>query len=123
MNIFSTIVERKISEAMEKGELDNLRGKGKPLKLEDESWIPDDLRASYRILKNSGYIPPELELRKEIMNLSSLIQIIDNDRERLRKLRELNYKIICLDNIRHRPLHLALFPEYESRIIHRVLSP
>lgn len=122
MNIFSKIAERKINEAIERGEFDNLQGKGRPFEPEDETWIPDDLRASYRILKNSGYIPPELEIRKEIINLRSLIESIDNDKERLKTLRELNYKIICLDNLRQRPLNLDLFPAYECKVFDKILS-
>jgi hypothetical protein len=122
VNIFSKIAERKISDAMEKGEFDDLPGHGKPLYLEDETWIPDDLRAVYRILKNSGHIPPELELRKEIVNLRSLIDMIDDDKERLKKIREINYKIICLDNLRKRPLNLNLFPEYESKVFDKMFK-
>lgn len=122
MDAFSKIAERKILEAMEQGEFNNLPGKGKPLVFEDETWVPEDLRAVYRFLKNSGYIPPELELRNEIINLKSLIGTIDDDRERLKKLRELNFKIMHLDVLRKRPLNLKDFPEYESRIIEKITS-
>ncbi|MEW6600042.1 MAG: DnaJ family domain-containing protein [Nitrospirota bacterium] len=122
MDIFSTIAERKILDALEQGEFDDLPGKGKPLVFEDETWIPEDLRAVYRILKNSGYVPPELELRNEIINLKSLISTIDDDQERLRKLRELNFKMMHLEVLRKRPLNLGCFPEYESRVIDRLTS-
>lgn len=122
MDIFSRIAERKILEAMEEGEFNDLPGKGRPLVFEDETWIPEDLRAVYRILKNSGYVPPELELRNEIINLKALISTIDDDRERLKKLRELNFKIMRLDILRKRPLNLQDFPEYESRIIEKITS-
>jgi hypothetical protein len=122
MDIFRKIAERKIREAMEKGEFNNLPGKGKPLDFEDETWIPEDLRIVYKFLKNAGYIPHELELRNEILNLKSLIDTIDDDKERLKKLRELNYKIIHLNMLRKRPLNLEDFPEYENRVIEKTIS-
>jgi hypothetical protein len=122
MDIFRKIAERKIREAMEEGEFNNLPGKGKPLDFEDETWIPEDLRVVYKFLKNAGHIPHELELRNEILNLKSLIDTIDDDKERLKKLRELNYKIIHLNMLRKRPLNLEDFPEYENRVIEKTIS-
>jgi len=92
MDVFAKIAERRIIEAMENGEFDNLEGAGKPIHFEDETWVPEDLRVAYRILKNAGCIPPELEIRNEIITMSSLISTIDDDKERIKKLRELNYK-------------------------------
>ena len=101
---------------MEKGVFENLAGKGRPLDFQDETWIPEDLRVAYRVLKNAGHIPRELELKKEIINLRSLIDTIDDDKERLKKLRELNYKIMNLNMIRKRPLNLEGFSGYEDKI-------
>jgi hypothetical protein len=119
MDIFKRIAERKIQEAMEEGLFDNLPGRGKPLEFEDETWIPEDLRIAYRLLKNAGYIPPELELRNEIMNLRSLIDTLDDDKERLKKLRELNYKFVKFNMMKKRPLMLE---DYENRVIEKLIS-
>ena len=67
------IAERKIVEALERGELANLPGEGRPLALEDDALVPEDLRAAYRILKNAGYVPPEVEALTEIAQLENLI--------------------------------------------------
>jgi hypothetical protein len=107
MEAFSKIAERKIQEAMKAGEFNNLSGAGKPLCFDDETWITEDLRIAYRFLKNSGYIPQELEVRKEIFSLRDCIDSLDDDKERLRKLRELNFKIMKLNMLRKRPLSLA----------------
>ena len=122
MDIFRKIAERKICEAIEKGVFESLPGKGNPLDFEDETWIPEDLRVAYRVLKNAGYIPHELELRKEIINLKGLIDTIDDDKERLKKLRELNYKIMNLNMIRKRPLNLEGFPGYEDKIMEKMIA-
>ena len=122
MDIFSSIAERKICESMEKGLFENLPGKGKPLDFESEAWIPEDLRVAYRVLKNAGHIPHELELRKEIINLKGLIDTIDDDKELLKKLRELNCKIMNLNMIRKRPLNLEDFPGYEDKIMEKMIA-
>lgn len=116
MEIFLKIAEQRIKDAIDKGELDHLEGMGKPLHFEDETWIPEDLRAAYRVLKNSGCIPPELELRREVLSLRDLIETIDEDKERLRKIRELNFKLLKLNELRKRPFCLDKFPEYEEKI-------
>lgn len=54
------IAERRIAEALAKGELDELPGAGKPLELDDDALIPEELRMAYRILKNAGYAPEEV---------------------------------------------------------------
>jgi hypothetical protein len=116
MNIFARIAERRIREAMENGEFDNLEGMGKPITFEDETMIPEDLRMVYRILKNAGCIPPELELRNEVVNMSALINTIDDDKERLKKIREFNFKLLRLNIMRKRPFSLDDFPEYELKV-------
>lgn len=57
--------ERHITEAQSKGEFDNLPGSGEPLILDDDSHVPPELRAGYRLLKNAGCLPPELEQRRK----------------------------------------------------------
>ena len=122
MDIFRTIAERKIKGAIEEGAFTNLPGEGKPLSFEDETWIPEELRVAYRILKNAGFVPPDLELRNEIIQMRDLINRIDDDKERLKKVRELNYKIMCLDMLRRRPLNLRDHPEYEVKIVDKCIS-
>ncbi len=122
MDFLGRIAERRILEAIQKGEFENLEGQGKPIKFEDETWIPEDLRMAYRILKNAACIPPELELRNEIINLSALINTIDDDKERLKKIRELNFKILKLDMMRKRPFNLSDFPEYEGKMIDKLMG-
>lgn len=60
--------ERHIIEAQRKGEFDNLPGRGEPLILDDDSHVPAELRAGYRLLKNAGCLPPELEQRRTLFS-------------------------------------------------------
>lgn len=94
------IAERKIQEAIRNGELDNLPGKGKPLELEDESHIPEELRLAYKILKNADCLPPELELKKEITQLKDLLQGMEDVEERYQLSKRLNFQIMKLNMTR-----------------------
>lgn len=117
MSLLEIIAEERIREAMARGEFANLPGSGKPLHLEDDVMIPEDLRVAYRILKNAGCIPPELELRKEILTLRDLLRTIENDDAKRDKIRELNYKLLKLGIMRGRTVNLDEFPEYKERIL------
>ena len=66
MTLLDQIAERHIQQAEQRGEFDDLPGAGKPLVLDDDALIPEELRAGYRLLKNSGYLPPDLQLNQEI---------------------------------------------------------
>ncbi len=122
MDIFQKIAEEKIREAIQQGLFDDLPNKGKPLKLEDYSWVPEDLRLAFKILKNAGCIPPEMELRKEIIDLKELLKTIDDDEERIKRIRELNFKLLKFNIGRKRPLYLEDFPEYEDKIIQKFIG-
>jgi len=73
------LAERKIEEAIARGELDELPGAGRPLELDDDPLVPEDLRLAYRILRNAGYVPPEVHALREISQLERLLQREDAD--------------------------------------------
>lgn len=72
-------VEKHIKDAQENGEFDNLPGSGQPLILDDDSAVPEELRTGYRILKNAGYLPPELQDRKEAIELDHMLNVLTQD--------------------------------------------
>src|ERR687887_1724575 len=74
MLIFDSLAEQKIAEAISRGELDDLPGAGRPLELDDDPLIPEELRLAYRILKNAGFVPPEVQALNEISDLERLLQ-------------------------------------------------
>ncbi|EHK0945039.1 DnaJ family domain-containing protein [Citrobacter farmeri] len=71
--------ERHITDAQKKGEFENLHGAGERLVLDDDSHVPVELRAGYRLLKNAGCLPPELEQRKEAIQLLDLLKGLRQD--------------------------------------------
>ncbi|WP_041245661.1 DnaJ family domain-containing protein [Geotalea uraniireducens] len=120
MDVFATIAERRIREAMERGEFDNLAGKGKPLAEEDLSAVPEELRMAYKVMKNAGCLPPELELSNKVHSLRRLVLSMDDGEERSRKVRELNHKLMKLEMARRRPMSLDLLPAYQEKMLDRL---
>jgi len=94
MGFLDKIVEERIQKAQEEGVFDNLPGKGKPLKLDDDEFVPEDLRIVYKILKNSNCLPIEMELRKEIFNLRQLLNAAIDKETRRELQRELNLLVL-----------------------------
>ena len=68
-----SLVEARIEHAIARGELNDLPGQGRPLALDDDTCVAPELRLAHRILKNAGYVPDEVELRREITCLGALI--------------------------------------------------
>ncbi|CFQ46912.1 putative cytoplasmic protein [Yersinia frederiksenii] len=81
MGLIDEWAERHIIKAQERGELDNLPGNGRPLLLDDDTFIPVDLRVSYRLLKNAGYLPPELQDRQEALTIADLLSQLDEQHD------------------------------------------
>ena len=80
------LVEQKLAEAVSRGELDDLPGQGKPLALDDDPLVAEDLRLAYRILKNAGFVPPEVEQLNSIAELERLVGTGNADAKAVRKL-------------------------------------
>jgi hypothetical protein len=68
------LVEQKLAEAVSRGEFDNLPGAGRPLDLDDDKLVPEELRVAYRILKNAGCVPPEVEARAKAAKKLALLK-------------------------------------------------
>lgn len=119
-------IERLAEEAIQKhlreGGFDNLEGKGRPLPEEDLSMVPEDLRMAYRILKNAGCLPPELEREKEIRTALDLLSGLTDERERYRRMQRVNFKIRQLNMSRNRPVDRELPEVYYDKLVERLDS-
>jgi hypothetical protein len=60
------LVESRIRDAQARGEFDALPGAGRPLPEEDLTGVPPDLRVAFRILKNAGVVPSEVEALRDL---------------------------------------------------------
>jgi hypothetical protein len=79
---FDALVEKHIREAQAQGVFDDLPGAGRPLKLDDDAMVPEELRAAYRILKNSGYVPPEVAALRDLREVEQMLEHARGDEER-----------------------------------------
>jgi hypothetical protein len=122
MTIFGLqeIIERKIKEAQEKGEFDNLPGKGEPLLLDDDSGVPEDLRLAYKILKNADCLPPELELKKEIRQMEDMLVDIPDEKERYRLIKKINLKITKLNMMGRKSPLMEADQVYYGKIVEKM---
>jgi hypothetical protein len=100
MDFFIRIAENRILEAIEAGLFDDLQGKGKPLQLEDDSHVPPELRMAYKIMKMADCLPPELEMRKEVIRLQDLVASLPDEAEKLKQMRRLNFLVMKLGLMR-----------------------
>lgn len=70
-------IGRALAESETSGELRTARSWGKPLDLGDGfDQTPVELRMGYKILKDAGVLPPEVELMREIEALSVQLQAL-----------------------------------------------
>jgi hypothetical protein len=100
VDALSLLAESKIRTAMARGEFDDLPGRGRPLPLDDSAGVPADLRMGFKLLRNAGYLPPELEARNEAARLGTLIAATGDPEERsrlagLRADAELRYRLMA----------------------------
>ena len=121
MSYFTRVVEERIREAQKNGAFDNLPGQGKPLQLEDQSLVPEDLRMSYHILKNARVLPPEAEVQKEIHTLQDLLKYVEEEGERRALLKEIEWKFIRLDLLRRRSFSWQTSRFYGKKLVQRLL--
>lgn len=98
-------LEEQIRRAIAEGKFTNLKGAGKPLNLDDYFAAPEDLRAGYALLKNNDFVPPEIELLKEIGVL----------REKIKKCADENEKKFLTKTLNEKSLALALILERNKR--------
>jgi len=122
MDFFTRLAENRILEAMKAGEFDNLRGKGQPLDLNDDSHIPPELRMAYKILKNADCLPPELALRQEVVQLQDLVAAMPDEAEKLKQMRRLNFLIMKLDMMRPVSPQLMEHELYTPKVLERLES-
>jgi hypothetical protein len=116
MLLLDQVVDTCIAEAMERGEFDNLPGKGKPLALDDDRHVPKELRVAYRLLKNAGFAPPEVELRRDISRLEDIAAGALDAGERGRAARRLSYLNMQLSLARRGKLDLRVNEAYYHKL-------
>ena len=104
MDPYAFIAEQRIAQAMQERDLNSPKWKNKPLPQDDDGFVPAELKMAYKILKNSGFLPPEIEDRKEIQRLEDMIASTEDEHERLRQMKKLNVLLMKGDAVRDLPM-------------------
>lgn len=117
MSYFWRIAEERILDAQRAGAFDDLPGKGKPLNLEDLSWVPEDLRIGYLVLKNAHVLPPEAELLKDIHTLEDLLKHVEDEAHRRALAKSIQLKLIRLDLLKRRSMSITSIRDYNRKLV------
>lgn len=119
MDILAKIAEQKIREAMERGEFDNLPFHGVRIVPEDLSGVPEGLRMGYKVMKNAGVLPQEMQLKKEMVSLQQLLDACEDDVEKKRLQNKLNAKAIRFNMLMEKRAKGAAYQKYQAQIMQR----
>ena len=78
-------VDKWMREAEASGELKHIKGFGKPFKSDDAfAATPEELKLAFKVLKDSGYVPPQVEMFKELAELrTKLAEETDEDKRKV----------------------------------------
>jgi Domain of unknown function (DUF1992) len=83
VDVWETIAEGKIREAMEQGAFDNLPSKGKPIPLDEDPFEDPSLRMAHHLLRVNGFAPDWIEEACEIDRLTTKLRAdLDDARRR-----------------------------------------
>ena len=118
---FEAIVEERIKKAQKQGAFDNLPGSGKPIPFETPN-VPDELRLAHKILKNAGYLPPQIEVKKQITQTRELLDSIEAPGpEKTKVQKRLNFLLAKLDILKGESCTAALArDQYRNQMIRKL---
>ena len=114
------IAERKISEAIRKGLLDIQGWRNRPLPKTNDNLVPEELRMAHKILKNAGYLPPEIETKKEIQQIEDLLATCEDECTRVKQIKKLNYLVLKLNAMKGDTVNIESQEEYYRQIVERI---
>lgn len=114
------LVEKHVREAQANGVFDNLPGAGAPLKLDDDAMVPEELRAAYRILKNSGYVPPEVEALRDLREIELMLENTRDEAERNTLIGKFNMLLARASAMRRR--HFAVDSDYFQKVAEKLAA-
>ena len=120
MNLFDHLVEKRIAEAGASGAFDDLPGTGKPLVLDDDLLVPEPVRVAYRVLRNAGMVPPEIDQRRELAQLRQDVAGLPAGEPRARALRKLQLLALSLAETGGGPRRALSEPQYFAKVLARL---
>ena len=82
--------------------------------------MPEDLRLAYKILKNAGCLPPELELKKEIRRMEDLLEGMEDEKEMYKLIKEINFRIMKLNMMGRKSPLLEENQIYYKKVLEKI---
>jgi hypothetical protein len=80
LKIVEDEIGRHLKEAAQSGELQSAKSYGKPLDFGDGySETPEELRMGFKMLKDSGFVPPEVEMMRQIQIKRAMLISVNAD--------------------------------------------
>lgn len=115
---WQSLVEQRILDGMERGLFDNLRGMGQPLNLDEDRFVPEELKMAFRMLRSTGLTPLWVQINKEIRE----------DIERLHRFRALVRRhratMSTIEWSHRRKEYLARIADINDKILsHNLIAP
>jgi hypothetical protein len=114
------LVEERIRQAQSEGAFEKLPGQGQPLNLDDDPLIPEELRMVCRVLKNSGYVQPEVEELKQLRQLEAMVAGDALEGERLAARKRMEFLLMKLEQSGLARVAQAAWDEYAGKVAARM---
>ena len=95
-------IDNMIKAAIERGEFDDLKGKGEPIDLDPYFATPEDVRMGFSILKSNNFVPEEVDRLKEIAEIKERITVCSDDEEKAKLTKLLSERTLALSMILER---------------------
>lgn len=117
---FESWVDRKIREATERGDFDNLPGQGEPLPgagtgyVEENWWLREYLEREG--VRAEGALPPSLALRREVEQLPDTVDEFTTEQEVRAAVSSLNRRIVEWLRVPQGP-HVPIVPVDPDEIV------
>jgi hypothetical protein len=110
------LIEERIRKAQAEGEFNDLPGAGQPLNLDDDLLIPEELRMVCRVLKNSGYVPPEVDELKQLRQLEAIVASDALEGDRLAARKRMEFLLMKLEQSGLARVAQAAWDEYAEKV-------
>ncbi len=90
-------IEEIIQAAMARGEFSNLPGEGRAQDHSEYFSMPEEDRMAFAVLRNAGYVPPEVALLQEIEQLRGRLAAAEPESQRGSLIKQLDEKILAFN--------------------------
>lgn len=113
-------VEEKIKKAVDDGEFNDLPGMGKPLDYRDElPGLSPELKLSFKVLKNAGYVPEKKKSNHEDLTLQDLLAYATGGENKGIYQKRLQFEEVVQEKKWH---HNSKFRQYAHQIYRRLFT-